>query len=89
MPRSLSIGASPGFEAAVASQGVVEVLFGPRRIHAFDLNVVTIQQLPCWAGCAARGVADLVVEDNGVGVVDEWDVVAQIVTGEILGSDER
>lgn len=88
MSRSLSVGSSSRLEAAVSSQGVVEVLRGPRGVQALDLNIVAIQQLPCWTGRAARGIADLVEEDDGVGIVDEGDIIAQVVTGEILGSDE-
>lgn len=88
MPRPLSVGSSSRLEAAVSSQGVVEVLRGPRGVQALDLDIVTVQQLPCWTGRATRGVADLVEEDDGVGVVDERNVVTQIVTGEILGSGD-
>lgn len=76
MPRPFPIGASSRFEAAVASQSVIEVLFGPRGIQALYLNIVIVQQLPRRAGCTARGVTDLVEEDNGVGVVDKRDVIA-------------
>lgn len=86
MPRALSVGSSPGLEPAVSSQGVVKVFRCPWGIHAFNLDVVAVQQLPRWTSCATRGVADLVVEDDGVGVVDKRDVIAQIIAGKILGS---
>lgn len=88
MPGSFSVRSSSRLEAAVLIQGVVEILRGPWGVQAFDLNIMAVQQLPCWTGRATRGIANFVEEDDGVGVVDERDVIAQVVTGEILGSGD-
>lgn len=76
MPRSLTVGPSPGLEAAILIQGVVEVLCGPGCVEPLDLDIVAVQQLPCRTGSATRGIANLVKKDYRVCVVDEGDVVA-------------
>lgn len=89
MPRPLTVGASSRLEATVSIQSVVEVLCGPWCVHPLNLDVVAIQKLPRGTGSAARGVADLVEEDDGVGVIDKRDVIAQIISGKILGSENN
>jgi hypothetical protein len=88
MPRPLSIGSSPRLEATVSIQSVVEVLGGPWCVHALDLDIMVVQKLPRGTGCATRGVADPIEEDDGVGVVDKGDVITQVVAGKILGSNK-
>lgn len=86
MPRTLAQRPRARLEAAVPGERVVEVLGCPGRIEALDLHVVAVQKLPRGPGGAARGVADLAVVDDGVGVIDEGNVVSQVVTSKVLGS---
>lgn len=88
MSGSLSVGSCSRLEATVFIQGVVEILRGPWGVQALDLNIVAVQQLPCWTSSATRGVADLRKEDDGVCIIDERNIIAQIVTGKILGSGD-
>lgn len=88
MSRALAVGPRPRLEATISFHCVVQVLGGPWCVHALDLDIMAVEELPRGTGGAARRLADLVPEDDGVGIVDKGDIIAKIVTGKILGSEK-
>ena len=89
MTRAFSPRSSSTLKPTEILQAVVQISRGPRSVETFDLNIVAVKEFPRWSNRTARGVAYNIERNNSVGVWLERDIVAQIVSGEVLGSGEE
>lgn len=87
--RALPPGPSSSFITTEVFKCVIQVSRCPRRVKSFDLNVVSIQQLPGRPNSATRSGANFRIADNAVGVRLEWNFFAEVVSGKVFCTIER
>lgn len=89
MARALPPRPSSSFITTEVFNCVIQVSRCPRRVKPFDLDVVSIQQLPGRPNSATRSRANFRIADNAVGVRLEWNFFAEVVSGKVFCTVER
>lgn len=89
MARALPPRPSSSFKTTEVFKCVIQVSRCPRRVKPFDLDVVSIQQLPRRPNSATRSGANFCIADNAVGVRLEGNVFAEVVSGKVFCTVKR
>lgn len=83
---SSTIVSAASFCSRPVTDDQVSILFRPGGIQSIQNPVMGIQELPDGTNVTAAVVADDCLCDVGVGVRCVWNVVAQVVFGDVFGS---